>query len=179
MLGSSWVAAQSAASPEGLSSMREYRIQCSPLFHSINKSWVYINYLIRAPKSSFFLTLWDINDSFSTETMERRTVGWVMDDELERIWKEEIVALSRYFADIFLGGTEGNNEKRLGASAERTDHLLITNMQSYLYDQPELWSCCRKALQNKRSLIPTQFKLRKNILLFFFIVIVFKRSLLI
>jgi hypothetical protein len=41
-----------------------------------------------------------------------------MDDELERICKEEIIAFSRYFPGIFLVGTEENHEKTLGVSAE-------------------------------------------------------------
>jgi hypothetical protein len=59
-------------------------------------------------------------------------VGWQMNDELKRLWKEVILA-SR--SRNFPGGTEEDNEipkSEYQAPAEiRTEHLLNTSLKCY------------------------------------------------
>jgi hypothetical protein len=58
-----------------------------------------------------------------------------MNDEMERIWKEAIVAQSKYYPRIFLEGlkkTTKNTVRTAGVAAEtRTEHLPNTSLEHY------------------------------------------------
>jgi hypothetical protein len=49
----------------------------------------------------FFLLFYD---SVSSYNKQCRILGWLANDELERVWKAEVVVYSRYYPDIRLEG---------------------------------------------------------------------------
>jgi hypothetical protein len=58
-------------------------------------------------------------------------IGLLMNGELERIWKEVVVVLTKYNPDIFLEGLR-KTTKHLGVLAEiRTEHLPNTSLERY------------------------------------------------
>jgi hypothetical protein len=64
-----------------------------------------------------------------------------MNHELERIWKETVVALSGHYPEILPRVTEGNHEKFQSGLGDvlteiQTEHLLNTSLELYRYVNP-------------------------------------------
>jgi hypothetical protein len=81
------------------------------------------------------------NDAVTTQTAEQQIVGWFMNDELERIWKEVTVTYSRYHAGICLEVLRKTTFKIVGGPADtRTEHLANTSLEGYRSGTRMVWA---------------------------------------
>lgn len=63
------------------------------------------------PSSSFIICLVKLTLASLTQTMSWQTTGSLMNNKLEKMWKETVLAFSRVLSRNLSGGNEGNHEK--------------------------------------------------------------------